>query len=140
MAILLVVTAPWRPLAWSALKALLPSHRAAHVCRQRMRARLRVSSRHNAGCLHASLQAAKEASAIPQGMRVLPEEERQEMLALLAQSRAEEEEKLLVKAITTSCCRLSLSAKLADTHPTPQHGQQDLFPCMPMCSKAACEP
>ena len=43
------------------------------------------------------MQAAQEAAQIPQGMRVLPEEEQQEMLALLARSRAEEEEKLLVR-------------------------------------------
>lgn len=49
------------------------------------------------------MQAAAEASAIPQGMRVLPEEERQEMLTLLARSRAEEEEKLLVMASRLTC-------------------------------------
>ena len=42
-------------------------------------------------------QAEKEASLIPQGMRILPEEERLDMLAMLAKSRAEATEKLLAR-------------------------------------------
>ena len=42
------------------------------------------------------LQAAKEAALIPPGMRILPDEERLEMLRVLQQSRTETEGKLSV--------------------------------------------
>ena len=51
-------------------------------------------------------QAEKEASLIPQGMRILPEEERLDMLAMLAKSRAEATEKLLVR-LTLAVTELS---------------------------------
>lgn len=50
------------------------------------------------------MQAQKEASLIPPGMRILPEEERLEMLELLEQSQLETEEKLRVRnKILASC-------------------------------------
>ena len=46
------------------------------------------------------LQAAKEAALIPPGMRILPDEERLEMLRVLQQSKTETEAKLLVSSPT----------------------------------------
>ena len=44
------------------------------------------------------LQAAKEAALIPPGMRILPNEERLEMLRVLQQSKTETEAKLSVRS------------------------------------------
>ena len=44
------------------------------------------------------LQAAKEAALIPPGMRILPDEERLEMLRVLQQSKTETEAKLSVSS------------------------------------------
>ena len=41
-----------------------------------------------------AVQAAKEAALIPEGMRVMPEDERQETLAILNANRAEVEEEI----------------------------------------------
>ncbi len=74
---------------------------------------------------------------MPQGMRVLPEDERQEMLALLARSRAEEEENLLVRQIWTCPCSMR--------GPGSRHMPRlwtlcaaGLGACRPACSQSAC--
>ena len=46
------------------------------------------------------LQSAKQAALIPPGMRILPDEERLEMLRVLQQSKTETEAKLLVSSPT----------------------------------------
>ena len=48
--------------------------------------------------LTVQLQAAKEAALIPPGMRILPDEERLEMLRVLQQSKSETEAKLSVSS------------------------------------------
>ena len=45
---------------------------------------------------HADKQAAKEAAMVPPGMRIMPEEERLEMLGILQESRQDIEAKLQV--------------------------------------------
>jgi len=45
---------------------------------------------------HAEKQAAKEAAMVPPGMRIMPEEERLEMLGILDESRQDIEAKLQV--------------------------------------------
>ena len=45
---------------------------------------------------HAEKQAAKEAALVPPGMRIMPEEERLEMLGILDESRQDTETKLQV--------------------------------------------
>lgn len=45
---------------------------------------------------HADKQAAKEAAMVPPGMRIMPEEERLEMLGILDESRQDVEAKLQV--------------------------------------------
>ena len=47
-------------------------------------------------------QAQREAACIPEGMRLLPEEERLETLSILACSRAETEAKLRVSSLMIS--------------------------------------
>ena len=49
-------------------------------------------------------QAQREAACIPEGMRLLPEEERLETLSILACSRAETEAKLRVSSLMISPC------------------------------------
>lgn len=46
---------------------------------------------------HAEKQAAKEAALVPPGMRIMPEEERLEMLGILDESRQDTETKLQVR-------------------------------------------
>lgn len=45
---------------------------------------------------HAEQQAAKEAAMVPPGMRIMPEDERLEMLGILEESRQDVEAKLQV--------------------------------------------
>ena len=48
---------------------------------------------------HAEKQAAKEATMVPPGMRIMPEEERLEMLGILDESRQDVEAKLQVSLL-----------------------------------------
>lgn len=48
---------------------------------------------------HAEKQAAKEAAMVPPGMRIMPEEERLEMLGILDESRQDVEAKLQVSSL-----------------------------------------
>lgn len=48
---------------------------------------------------HAEKQAAKEAAMVPPGMRIMPEEERLEMLGILNESRQDVEAKLQVSFV-----------------------------------------
>jgi len=56
---------------------------------------------------HAEKQAAKEAAMVPPGMRIMPEEERLEMLGILDESRQDIEAKLQVWDLLT-CIQLPL--------------------------------
>ncbi|KAK9814667.1 hypothetical protein WJX72_009492 [[Myrmecia] bisecta] len=67
----------------------------------------------------AAEQAAKEASIIPAGMRILPEEERLEMLAVLRQSRAEVDAKIqalpfVIETPSQKKYQAGLEARLAE--------------------------
>lgn len=53
---------------------------------------------------HAEQQAAKEAALIPPGMRMMPEDERLEMLGILEESRRDVESKLQVNDLHSSSC------------------------------------
>lgn len=53
---------------------------------------------------HAEKQAAKEAAMVPPGMRIMPEEERLEMLGILDESRQDVEAKLQVMSVCVCLC------------------------------------
>ena len=53
---------------------------------------------------HAEKQAAKEAAMVPPGMRIMPEEERLEMLGILDESRQDVEAKLQVTIVCVFVC------------------------------------
>ena len=53
---------------------------------------------------HAEQQAAKEAALIPPGMRMMPEDERLEMLGILEESRRDVESKLQVYDLHSNPC------------------------------------
>ena len=61
---------------------------------------------------HAEKQAAKEAAMVPPGMRIMPEEERLEMLGILDESRQDVEAKLQVGllCVTVAGFRSSLAS------------------------------
>ena len=62
---------------------------------------------------HADKQAAKEAALVPPGMRIMPEEERLEMLGILDESRQDIEAKLQVGGLLSSHVQLPLLCMLA---------------------------
>ena len=61
---------------------------------------------------HAEKQAAKEAAMVPPGMRIMPEEERLEMLGILNESRQDVEAKLQVGFVRESPVHIQQAAVL----------------------------